>query len=126
MLELEDTTVRYGTIIKTSATTTYSTVLQLQTIMGLAGRKRRRSIREEAPADNIESDDDVGKEVSNDQDEALTRLSDDIFDSHVSAHHALVVLAAPTSKRVTVLNYLPFFLIKFYIVNDLVELCLLN
>jgi hypothetical protein len=126
MLEPKDTTVRHGTVIKTSPTTTYSTVLQLQTIMGLADRKRRRSIRENALPDNIESADDVGKEVSNDEDEALASLSDEFFDSPVSVHHAPVVPAAPTGKHVTVLNYSPFFPIKFYNANDLVELCSLN
>lgn len=73
--------------------------------MGLANRKRRRGIREDAPADNAESADDVGMEVSNDVDEAITtRLSDEFFDSPVSAHPAPVEPAAPTGKHVTLFN----------------------
>ena len=73
--------------------------------MGLADRKRRRSIREDALADNAKMTDDVAKEVSH---EALASPSDEFFDSPVSAHHAPVVPVAPTGKNVTVLNDLPF------------------
>ncbi len=94
--------------------------------MGLADKKRRRSIREDAHVDNIESVDDVGKEVPHDDDEALASRSDEFFDSHVSAHLAPDVPIAPTSKHVTVLNDLPFFPVNFFIPNVLVKLCLLN
>ena len=94
--------------------------------MGLADRKRRRSIRENAHANNAKSSDDVGKEVSYDDHEALPRPSHEFFDSLVLAHPVHVVLAVPTSKHVAVLNDLSFFLIKICIANDLVEMCLLN
>ena len=97
--------------------------------MGLAARKRRRSIREDALPNTIESADDVGNEVSTAEDEALASLGDEFFDSPqslVSPHHAPVVPAAPTGKHVTVLNDLPFFLINIFIANDLVEMRLLN
>ncbi len=94
--------------------------------MGLADRKRRRSIREDAPTYNVESAYDIGKEVSHDNDEALASLSDEFFDSLVSAHPAPLMRAAPTGKKhVTVLNVF-FFLIKLFIANDLVEMCWLN
>ncbi len=63
--------------------------------MGLADRKRRRSIRENDPEDNVKSVDNVSKEVLHDDDEALFSLSDELFDSLVSAHPAHVVSAAP-------------------------------
>ncbi len=81
----------------------------------MADKKRRRSIREDALVDNVESVDEVGKEVARDDDEALARLSDEFFDSIVSAHPAHLVPAAPTSKHVTVLNDLPIFLIDFFL-----------
>ena len=93
--------------------------------MGLADRKRRRSIREDALADNAKSVDDVAKEVSHDDDKASASPSDEFFDSLVSPQHAPIVLAPPTGKHVTVLNDLPFFLFNFFIANNLVELCLL-
>jgi hypothetical protein len=49
--------------------------------MGLADRKRRRSIRVDAAVDNVESVDDVGKEVSHDDDETLASFCDEFFDS---------------------------------------------
>ncbi len=76
--------------------------------MGLADRERRRSIREDAPSDDVESADDVGKEVPHDDDEALVSLTNEIFDIIVSAHPAPVVRVAPTSKHGTVVDDLPF------------------
>ena len=96
--------------------------------MGLAARKRRRSIREDALPNTIESADDVGNEVSTAEDEALASLGDEFFDSPqspVSPHHAPVVPAIPTGKHVIVMNDLPFSLIKLLNANDLLKFCLI-
>ncbi len=94
--------------------------------MGLADRRRRRSIHEDALANNAKSADDVNKEVPHNDDKALAGMSDEFFDSLVSAHPAPVVYVVPTCKHVTVHNNLPFFLDNFFIADDLVEMCLLN
>ncbi len=74
--------------------------------MGLANRKRRRGIREDAPAENAESADDVGMmELSHDGDEATTRISDEFCDSPESPHLALVMPPAPTGKHVTLFKF---------------------
>ena len=97
--------------------------------MGLAARKRRNSIREDALPNTTEIANDVGNEVSTAEDEAFASMGDEFFDSPqspVSPHHAPVVLAIPTGKNVIVMKELPFSLIKLFNANDLLEFCLLN